>query len=50
MHRWSMLKEWLVNDGNVDSISIEEKYTRWVEQLRTDRYVTAYGLHLTCQI
>ena len=44
--RWSMLKQWLSNDGNTDSISIEEKYSRWVEQLRTDRYVTVHGLQL----
>ena len=42
--RWSMLKTWIVNDGNCDSIQIEEKYSKWVEQLRTDRYVTALGL------
>ena len=40
-----MLKQWMVNDGNVDSIQIEEKYTRWVEQLRTVKYVTAHCMH-----
>ena len=49
-YRWSMLKEWLMNDGTVDSISVEEKYQRWVEQLRTDRYVTVHGLHLICHV
>ena len=34
-----MLKQWLVNDGRTDSISVEEKFVRWVEQLRTDKYV-----------
>ena len=36
-----MLKEWLLSDGKLDSITIEEKFTKWVEQLRTDKYVTA---------
>ncbi len=35
-----MLKQWLLNDGAVDSITVEEKFVQWVEQLRTDRYVT----------
>ncbi len=35
-----MLKQWLLNDGKVDSITVEEKFTQWLEQLRTDRYVT----------
>ncbi len=39
--RWTMLKQWLVNDGKTDSITVEEKFLQWVEQLRTDRYVTA---------
>ena len=36
-----MLKQWLVNDGKTDSIEIEECYTKWIEQLRSDKYVTA---------
>ena len=39
--RWSMLKQWMINDGKTDSISVEEKFVRWCEQLRTDKYVTA---------
>ena len=35
-----MLKEWLVNDGKTDSILVEEKYTRWTEELRSDKYET----------
>lgn len=44
--RWSMLKTWMINDGNCDSIHVEERYVQWVEQLRTDRYVTVLGLQL----
>lgn len=36
-----MLKQWLLADGKVDSITVEEKFVRWCEQLRTDKYVTA---------
>lgn len=39
-----MLKQWLVSDGSVDSITVEEKYSQWVEQLRSDKYVTVLGL------
>lgn len=35
-----MLKQWLANDGKCDAIDVEEKYDRWHEQLRSDRYVT----------
>lgn len=41
-----MLKQWLLSDGKADAITVEEKYTRWTEQLRTDRYVTASHRHL----
>ena len=41
-----MLKTWMINDGNCDSIHVEERYVQWVEQLRTDRYVTVLGLQL----
>ncbi|CAK9029492.1 unnamed protein product [Durusdinium trenchii] len=44
--RWSMLKQWLLNDGKTDSITVEEKFTKFVEQLRTDRYVTVTKLQL----
>lgn len=36
-----MLKQFLVADGKVANITVEERYEKWVEQLRTDRYVTA---------
>lgn len=35
-----MLKQWLIGDGKLDSIHVEEKYVRWTEEIRTDRYVT----------
>ena len=35
-----MLKVFMVSQ-DVAAIEVEEKYTQWVEQLRTDRYVTA---------
>ena len=38
--RWSMLKQWMLSDGKLDSITVEEKFIRWCEQLRTDNYVT----------
>ena len=45
-----MLKQWLVNDGKTDSITVEEKYVRWTEELRTDNYktdsVSAWGVCL----
>ncbi|CAK8999586.1 unnamed protein product, partial [Durusdinium trenchii] len=44
--KWSMLKQWLLNDGKTDSITVEEKYSKWVEQLRSDRYVTVTKLQL----
>ena len=48
-----MLKQWLLSDGKVDDITVEERYTRWTEQLRSDRYVTVPDLalpsiHVTC--
>lgn len=46
--RWTMLKQWLLSDGKTDSIDIEEKYVRWTEELRSDRYTTA--TRLKCQI
>ena len=38
--RWTMLKQWLVNDGKTDSITVEEKYVKWTEELRSDKYAT----------
>eukprot|EP00434_Breviolum_minutum_P010436 symbB.v1.2.009202.t2/scaffold580.1/size320225/4 len=38
--RWGMLKQWILNDGKTDSITIEEKYIRWTEELRSDKYTT----------
>ena len=35
-----MLKQWLVNDGKTDSITVEEKYVKWTEELRSDNYAT----------
>ena len=46
--RWTMLKQWLLNDGKTDCIDVEEKYVRWTEELRSDRYTTA--TRLKCQI
>ncbi|CAK9118576.1 unnamed protein product [Durusdinium trenchii] len=37
--RFCMLKAWLQNP-DLDSIEVEEKYRSWVANLRTDRYVT----------
>lgn len=37
-----MLKQWMINP-DLDSIHVEEKYKTWVENLRTDRYVTVYS-------
>lgn len=45
--RWSMLKQWMLSDGKLDSITVEEKFVRWCEQLRTDNYVTVLHKHLT---
>ena len=44
LHRLSMLKQWMISDGSCDSITVEEKYSQWVEQLRSDKYVTVLGL------
>lgn len=35
-----MLKQWLLADGKVDSIVVEKKYVRYVEETRTDKWVT----------
>lgn len=43
--RWSMLKQWLLSDGKIDSITVEERFTKWCEQLRTDKYVTVFWMH-----
>ena len=37
--RFKMLKQW-VADPSLSSITVEEKYHTFVENLRTDRYVT----------
>ena len=34
-----MLKAWMLNP-DLSSIHIEEKYQKYAEELRTDRYVT----------
>ena len=34
-----MLKSWCMNQ-DVAEIEVEERYRTWVENLRTDRYVT----------
>lgn len=43
--RWSMLKQWMLSDGSLDAINVEEKYVKWCEQLRTDKYTTAAHMH-----
>ena len=35
-----MLKQWMVNDGACDAITVEERYVKWTEDLRSDRYTT----------
>lgn len=35
-----MLKQFMLADGKIDDIEVEERYIRWTEQLRSDRYVT----------
>ncbi|CAK9061534.1 UBA domain-containing protein [Durusdinium trenchii] len=40
-----MLKEWIRNPNLADMV-VEERYTSWVESLRTDRYVTVSELQL----
>ena len=45
--RFGMLKVFIVNQG-VASIEVEEKYERFVQELRTDRYVTVGPHELTC--
>ncbi|CAK9024606.1 UBA domain-containing protein [Durusdinium trenchii] len=37
--RFSMMKNFLVNSG-VDSIEVEEQYTKYAEESRKDRYIT----------
>lgn len=46
--RWSMLKQWMVSDGKIDAITVEEKYVKWSEQLRTDKYTTVSHMHHNC--
>ena len=41
-----MLKSFMVNQG-VASIEVEERYERFVRELRTDKYVTARFLIAT---
>ena len=41
--RFNMLKAWMANP-NTGDLEIEERYVRWVQELRTDRFVTAMGL------
>ena len=38
--RFGMLKVFMVSQ-DVSAKEVEERYSSWVEQLRTDRYVTA---------
>jgi hypothetical protein len=38
-----MLKAWCQNQ-DLGSIEVEEKYKTWVQNLRTDRYVTVRAL------
>ena len=38
------MKAWLLSDGNLGSIHVEEKFVKWVEHLRTDAYTTATWL------
>ena len=45
-----MLKTWMVNDGRTDSILVEEKFHKWVEQLRSDKYVTATSSTCSCVV
>lgn len=35
-----MLKQWMVGEGHVDSISVEERFVKWSEEIRSDRYCT----------
>ena len=35
------MKQWLLNDGKTEAIDVEEKYVRWSEELRSDKYKTA---------
>lgn len=44
-----MLKAWLQNP-DLDSIEVEEKYRSWVANLRTDRYVTVGSPFLFCEL
>ncbi|CAL1154720.1 unnamed protein product [Cladocopium goreaui] len=37
--RFNMLKAWMANP-NTGDLEIEERYVRWVQELRTDRFVT----------
>ena len=38
-----MLKSFLINQS-IGSIDVEERYETWVQELRTDKYVTVHGL------
>ena len=44
--RWGMLKQWMLADGKTDGITVEEKFVKWCEQLRTDRYGTVPCMQL----
>ena len=41
-----MLKQWMLNP-DLHAIEVEEKYTAWCQQLRTDKYTTAGQGHET---
>ena len=41
--RFGMLKTFMINQG-VAAIEVEERYERFVRELRTDKYVTAWFL------
>lgn len=45
--RFAMLKQWMINP-DIGEIHIEQKYRTWVENLRTDRYVTVQPSALLC--
>lgn len=35
-----MLKQWMIGGGKVDSVHVEERFHKWVEEMRSDRYIT----------
>lgn len=43
LRRFGMLKQFVLNP-NVDSIYVEEKFSQWVQDLRSDRYTTVPSL------